>query len=427
MKGCIFTLLIAFFVHAAGQQTMTINRTFRPAQEEESEMVFLYYPYKSNILDLSHFRNAFPASRLELQEKIVILPPDLSQMQDTVYGITYFPPEKNRPGKMIVIIIGNFNTPDPVYFIDYNLDRNYANDGPPYIFGKEPFTTLTFTNNQQVSHPYILRLLNPGEQREIQREELHNERKSQRAIRKQQRQIDYDAYQRYTVQYASDMRESSHVGIRILSSVDFGSLKYNFQNGQTGYPTKFFVDFNTKGISAQATYRFGQFKAGVTGRYENIFYWSSTKITRLGDPFFACDDNGTCKWYNNIKYDFNSAILPRNRFSYGVSAEYGFRISSYTFLVPYFSALGHIYTGKGFIPSRYQDPERTYQMGPDLSFEAGMMLVSDINRSMSFVAGIHAANLGFRPREYFDQFSPQNLYATNRQAGVSLGFQFRME
>ncbi|MDX2245228.1 MAG: hypothetical protein SF052_00515 [Bacteroidia bacterium] len=427
MKIYLALLLAGLSIQAAGQQTITINRTYRPANEEESEMVFLYYPYRSNILDLSHFRDVFPASKLELQEKIVILPPDLSQMSDTVYGITYFPPVKNRPGKMVILIIGNFKTPSPVYFIDYNLDRNYANDGPPYIFGEENFTTLTFENTQDRSHPYILRLLNPREQREIQPDEVKTYRREQQTLRKQQRQTDYDAYQRYMLQAADNMRESSHLGIRILSNVSFGGIRYNYKNGQTGYPTNYQVDFNTKGLSTQVTYRFGGFKLGAIGRYENIFYWSSTKKTREGDPFYACDDQGICKWYNNVRYDFNLEILPRNRFSYGLSAEYGFRISTYTFIHPYFTAMGHVYTGEGFIPSRYQDPHQSYDLGPGITYEAGIMLISDLSRSMSFIAAIHATNTGFKPQGYFDQFDPQELYKTNQQAGVSLGFQLRVE
>ncbi|MEZ4829557.1 MAG: hypothetical protein R3C61_25220 [Bacteroidia bacterium] len=427
MKGWIFLLLSGFYLYSEAQQTISINRTYRPTHEQESEMVFLYYPYHSNILDLSHFRNVFPASRLELQEKIVILPPDLSQLQDTVYGITYFPPEKNRPGKMVIIIIGNYKSDSPIYFIDYNLDRNYANDGPPFVFRNEPYTTLKFSNNQHSDNPYILRLLNPGSQKEIKPDDLKNPRATRRDLKNQQTKPEVDSYQRYTVRYAEEMRASSHVGLRVLASVDFGSVKYDFAHGQTGYPTRFLVDFNTKGISAQATYRLGKFKLGAVARYENIFYWSSTKSTRLGDPFFACDDNGACKWYNNVKYEFNTEILPRNRFSYGASAEYAFRISRFTYVLPYATALIHAYTGTGFIPSRYQDPEKHYPMGFNPSLEGGLMLVSDINRSMSFVAGVHAANLGFKPRGYFDQFSPQNLLVTNRQAGVSLGFQIRVE
>lgn len=423
----LFIVLGLSFPFLFAQQNISITRTYRPSSQVEQDMVFLYYPYKSNILDLAHFRDEFPQSRTDPQSRIVILPPDLSSVGDTVYGITYFPPKGNRPGKMVIIIIGNYNTPNPLYFIDYNMDRNYANDGPPYMFGNEESATFAFQNNIDASDPYVLKLLNPQNQKDLDPNQISNERKRMRVIRRQQKRTDYDAYRRFMIQEASKMRESSRLGLRTMAVVNFGGIRYRYIHGVTGYPTNYKVDFNTKGIMTNLTWRVGHFKVGVIGKYENIFYWSSTRVSQVGEPFLACNDLGACMMRDNIQKEFNNEILPRHRASYGVSAEYGFRISTMTFLAPFFRVTAHQYLPNKFVPRRLQDPETFYQLGPNLTFEGGLMLVTDISRTTSFVAGLHAANLNFEPQNYFEQFDPQNLFTSNRQAGFSLGFQFRMQ
>ena len=242
------------------QRNISINRTYRPSSQVEQDMVFLYYPYKSNILDLSHFRDEFPQSRTDPQSRIVVLPPDLSGVQDTVYGITYFAPKGNRPGKMVIIIIGNFKTSNPLYFIDYNMDRNYANDGPPYMFGNEESASFAFQNNIDAADPYVLKMLNPQNQKELGANQSPNQRKRMRVIHRQQKRADYDAYRRFMIQEASKMRESSRLGLRTMAVVNFGGIRYRYNHGITGYPTTYKVDFNTKGIMTNLTWESGPFQ-----------------------------------------------------------------------------------------------------------------------------------------------------------------------
>ncbi len=440
MRVCLLLLLgcVLWVSELDAQQSLLLNRNYRPSRTGNSEVVFMYYRYTSEVLDLIHFKSLYPEVQNLIPDKVKVSPPDLSLLEDTSYAVAYLPSGTKVPGIVVFMVVGNTQTDFPLFFVDANLDRNFRNDGEPIVFPIEKKQAeLQFEQRFEGRiYTYQLNLLNPLGQRELAAGQSETSQPRPTSIGQNsntpisQLPIGQDERRRIYSEAAESSRAYDRISLQFSVLMGFGKLSYNYFDPATRFPTKYGVDFNTKGVGFVAQYRIKNLKIGGYTRYENLFYWSSDKYTRLGDPYQSCyagpNNQLVCNEVDNVRRDINRDILPRNRFSYGLNLAYTFRLSRMLYLEPYVNLYAQQYTDKTYIADRSYREETAYLMNTQFGQEVGVMMVADFSARASVIFSAALTSNGFRPSGFFDRDDVGGLRVTNLHGSFGLGTQIRL-
>jgi hypothetical protein len=420
-------------VHLKAQTSLLFNRNYHPSRTIENEVVFIYYHYQSNVLNLMHYKSVFPKTRDAFPDEVTILPPDLSLLEDTAYSVAYLKMAPDVPGIPILMIVGNTHTEYPLFFVDKNLDRDFTNDGDPLIFPKEEASKdLEFTQRYQGrAYTYRLNLLNPLNQENLSLSppaatpspavgSLDGK------IPISQLPIGRDERQRLYEEAADESRNNSNVAIGFQVLLGFGRITYKYFDPATTYATRYQVGFNSKGVGATLHYRVRRFSVGAYLRYESLFFWSSDKYTRVGEPISCLPGQIQCEEVDNVRRDINQDILPKNRSSYGLNLEYSFRLSRSSHLSPFLNLYAQRYKEDQYISNRNYPAANAYAMGTQYGQEAGAAIHTDVTGTTSVFFSMALTNNGFRPRGFFDRENIAGVRVLNLQGSFGLGTQFRL-
>lgn len=440
MRVCLLLLLgcVLWVSELDAQQSLLLNRNYRPSRTENSEVVFMYYRYSSEVLDLIHFKTLYPEVRDLIPDKVKVNPPDLSLLEDTSYAVAYLPSGKGVPGIVVFMVVGNTQTDFPLFFVDANLDRNFRNDGEPIVFPVEKKQKeLQFEQRFEGRiYTYQLNLLNPLNQKELPVDKFETlpakpiKMGTNNEIPISRLPIGQDERRRIYSEAAENSRSYDRISLQFSALMGFGKLSYNYFDPATRFPTEYGVDFNTKGFGIVVQYRIKNLKIGGYTRYENLFYWSSDKYTRLGDPYQSCyagaNNQLVCNEVDNVRRDINRDVLPRNRFSYGLNLAYTFRLSRMLYVEPFVNVYAQNYTDKTYIADRSYREETAFLMNTQFGQEAGVMMVSDFSGRVSVIFSAALTNNGFRPSGFFDGDDVGGLRVTNFHGSFGLGTQIRL-
>ena len=437
-KLLVFLAGIWLFSALPAQETLWLNRHYRPERTEKNEVAFIYYRYQSHVLNLLHFKSVFPQTRDAFPDEVVILPPDLRMLEDTIFAVAYLKTSPGVPGIPVFMILGNTTTEYPLFFVDFNLDRDFTNDGDPLVFPKtEPFKSLEFQQRYEGNiYKYRLDLLNPLDRLELSPEKIAAP--PPRAVRINpnrknvpiaQLPVGRDERRSLYAEAAMRSRASARISTQFQVVMGFGRLSYAYFDPATRFPTEYEVNFNSKGFGTTIQYRLKNLRAGLYLRYENLFFWSSNKYTRLGEPYTLCTTLGggrqQCTEIENVRRDINLDILPKNRSSIGLNLAYQFRLSRMSYLSPFANVYAQRYSN-GYIANRYYRQTSTYAMKNQYGREAGLILLTDVTGATSVFFSAAFTSNGFRPEGFFDRNDVAGLRVRNLQGSFGLGVQARL-
>ncbi|MEZ4774037.1 MAG: hypothetical protein R3D00_12715 [Bacteroidia bacterium] len=426
IKTFILTGLLLFVINGiiSAQNQIYINRNYRPGQTEREQMVAQYYPFSSTVLDLSKFRERYPAYKNMVPEEVTIRPPDLTGLKDVVYSVSYLEVPGEAEGILLITLVANYFSDEPIHFFDFNLDKNFTNDrNSRYIFPeKTEVQSFTFTKTGNNFRQYTIDILNPEFQvsTDPELEIAQNKQEGEMALPS----IDYANLEKSSSKNAIP-RKKQLIFLQFKTVIGFGGISYSYTLPVTNYPSRYNVEFNSKGIGTELTFAFKQFRLGTTARVENLFYWTSKRYTQIQEPYTTCEKDRwgrlVCTNYDGVMEEINREIKPKNRYSVGLIGEYAFILTRRTDLVPYIEAGFMQYFNDQFVPNRsYPDVSYTFDMFQ--TYGGGLRLKHNVGNNGDIVISAGFEKMQFNPKGYFD--GVENLQNGQYQTAFSLGYQF---
>ncbi|MEZ4829555.1 MAG: hypothetical protein R3C61_25210 [Bacteroidia bacterium] len=419
-----FFFLFILTESAFSQDQINIRRNYRPGETQRDQMVAQFYPFNSAVLDLSKFREKYPQYKNFVPAEVTIRPPDLTGYQDVVYSISYLEAPGETEGILLIYLIANYFGDEPVHFFDFNLDRNFTNDrNGQYIFPKKTeVQSFNFTRTGRNFRQFTIDILNPEYQVSTD-PELEMMQQAGGGTPELQK-VDYSALDSPSKDKGIP-RKKHLLFLHFKTVIGFGGIHYSYVIPANGYPSRYNVEFNTKGLGAELSFAAGQLRLGFSSQIENLFYWSSKRYTQIQEPYTICENDRwgrlVCTNYDGVMEEINRETKPVNRYSFSALAEYDFLLSRRTRLTPYGETGLMHYTKDIFVPNRAY-PDVNYTFGWFRTFGGGVRLKHVVSSQGQIVISAGFQHLAFDPKGFFDGVA--ELKNGQNQGVVTLGYQF---
>ena len=313
---------------------------------------FLFYEYKNETLDLSHFRLSYPFIQEYLPRKIDVQPPTLGWVENLSYGLSFLTNgEHPSQGKLVVIFVGDYQSPFPKYFIDYNLNHDFTDDSGPFVFKntKKKQKQITLRGAGASGNNLEFFLLNPAYQLDINTaqfapevisKEKENPTSAQSIENKQDLIITQDVAPR-------DISIILRKGIFLNLGMFTGGGKLTYTSPITDYR----VFYNPRGLNADLSFALSNIHFGAFVTLQSIYYQTS----------FLQESNG---YYSNIDWH------PRKKTSYGAFLGYHVRIAKSVGLIPFVQYSKYSFDTNYYIPNNAA-PEVKYPLTERYSYGFG--------------------------------------------------------
>ncbi len=346
----------------------------------ESAIDFYTYRYTSNKIDLRTFKKIHP--NLNVPDFIEINAPDLSENKGAMVLLGLLDNGKDQLNSIVVWIAANYFSKEVTFFVDPNMDRNYYNDGPAIV-------------------------LKPG-QRKQKIKIMPNGNEA--LTRELYLQVPRDRAQMlgYGDAKVGKRKISNQLAIGMHAGFGSGSLEYDYDNLDTGFPTWYTVNVTEKDVGLNLTYNFPKFIIGINATYQNIFYYTSYLNVRVANPELRIDpSSGREILIDNVDIDRNKDIHAKNRLQWGLMAAYRFHLGSME-IQPLL--IGGVTT---YMPSRYTPDfsfeEQVFSYSSDLFLEGGIRAEFTTGNGGAFFLGVHGNHTWWEPKGYFESLNQKNL------------------
>lgn len=418
--------LLAVFSIAHGQQLIQYenSRVERDSSkiDQEREVPFEFYSLRSDTLDLRPYKENNPKLRAFIQDKYPVKLPDLSAWRDTAMGVCYLTWGQIGEGDVVIFLVGNRNSPSPAYYFDQNLDYDFTNDGGEFHFRKgERRMQVKIVNEGWRKRKYSFWLLAPEEVVKV-RERMAAQVANNMA--KKEKKSVIDEGEKDDAENGA-LPSLTGAALRMeLGLLGGGShLGYRYINWRNNMPTTYDAYSTEKGLLAGLEFRSLGFRARAVAGFEHAYYWSSQKLTQLGEPYWLCDSEGNCTFIENRIEERNAEVLPNFRMT--ISGQVGYAIdlgSSFT-VQPILGLAWETYFGRPFVPA-HTKPEETFAMPHAIYFQPGGQFDFRINENSAlFLRGTYLRGR-FEPKDYYDQFDIRTKTSLHRSFRFELGVSF---
>ena len=388
-------------------------------QGKEQDLVFFFYRYKSEVLDLRHFKKYHTTIADKVPDELTIVPPKQQGIVDMAYAVAYLYGEDNEE-TLLVMLIGNYFAGYPSYFIDYNLDGDYSNDGAPFIFvhskngrSKKQQSFELEKNGKKFS--FILLNHNSHEKKSLEGYQAYSPAVSteEASVSPEMKKLDIRDLH----------RKGLYAGIDIYTGG--GKIEYNHNNGATEYTTFYDVDYNPIGIALSLSYVLKNFQLGVNFSHESINYYSSQKKVELGEPIQVCVGS-TCTLRDNSQLIVNRDILPTGRTTYGINVSYNAIVNKYIALAPQYRYQIYSFSkGNRYIPSK-ASPDTYHSLENLYMNSVGLMAKFIVTKkSMVYILAEKQFD-NFTPIGFAEASDAQNFKTEKQQTIFSVGYQFKV-
>ncbi|MEM7037034.1 MAG: hypothetical protein AAF570_08660, partial [Bacteroidota bacterium] len=331
IKSIIVTCACLFLVLEAISQVHYIDsRVWKKDTwiDSNDPLEFQVYPYTGPMLNLIPFKVSNPNVPGTIPDYMAIAPPSLEGMQDPVVAIAYVGvAEEPENGMLIVIFVGNYNSARPWYYVDYNMNRVFSDDGAPIIFNPNGLLRkrVTLKDTERSGKNFSFYLLSPGDV-EFPTTAPPSTTKTEpdpNAVTEQDKP---------KVPVSFDARFAINVGI----DIGVNRVEYRYRDPATQYGTTYEVTNHHKGLRLGMTYRYGGLRFGITASLEHLLWWSSYRSVRVADPATICDSNGeNCQFVSGLEVNVNRDQLPELRLTYGATLGYLFKLRKNVRFGPY--------------------------------------------------------------------------------------------
>ena len=228
--------------------------------EETVSVEFYQVKYTSQRIDIRSLKALYA----DLPPFVDIVPPENVDFYSDMRVLIGVPESGIKDGNtMVVWLAANFGTDDITLYTDTDQDRNFRNDNGLHKFRAGPSPRrIVLDPWDEGGKDRVLYLAIPKRQKPG-----FNRKERQRKIE-------------------NNLTLSASLG------VGTGSLKYNFDNLDTGYPTWYTLDFTERIVRLGVSYDMRLVTVGVDFNYQGMNFYTSYLTSRLGEPFWEQTPQG---------------------------------------------------------------------------------------------------------------------------------------
>ncbi len=348
---------------------------------------FYSYPFLSENVDLKDFQQKYPS--LALPDSFKIKLPNLEGILDTMLLLGFVKDHTTDPGLFVLLVVGNYNSPEVSFFIDANVDQNYLNDGAPTIVqaGAAPIYVQLHPAGKK---PRELGLSVP-------------ERPNLIKLKLQELKQDYKA------------RMDNKLSLGFALGAGTGKLIYQYHNIDLGFPTWYNVSLVEKDLRLSLSYNFHRFGVGVNANYSNLYYYTSYLNIRFDNP------RGL---RTGVLTERNIDRHARNRLQFGVSAAFRIFLSQFIELQPIFTYGRSSNFPKDYFLDTRPNKEVVYKLSPNPFLEYGIQMEFTTGAQRAFFLNIIRNQLRWRPDNFLEDLNFSNLKIKHLSWKFTLGYRF---
>ena len=384
---------------------------------QSQNVVFYFYEYESENLDLRHFRLSNPLLRLLLPAKVKVKLPPLNWAKDTTYAVGYISNEDAKDGSLVLMIIKDANTSHPTFFVDSDLDRDFT-DEKPIVFpnGNKKSKSVSIRDRFDKAKKYDFLLLNPLHQENIQIEPKevpnreHEEEVAELPDIKPEAKFDIKEFNKKAFY------------INVNGFIGSGKLRYEYETPVDYYPfVQYELNYIPKGFGLEIGYIYKNIQLNFVGAYENMFYYTSTLDTSY-EPFV---NNQGVEKYPGLTLT-NIDFLSTKKYSYGFDLGYNFNMGSKFALVPLLQYTKYDYEENNYNSDIRKEGE-IYPLQKRHSIGGGLLMKMMINPKSLITYKITYQHLNFNPVGFFPAMEEvENFQLENEQVLIQLGYTLKL-
>jgi hypothetical protein len=373
--------------------TMDVDVDVKEGEERIDNIEFYEYVYSGEKIDIRDIKRMNP--KLEAPDFIHITAPDLTGFEtvNTLMGV--MAGEKLDSNAIVIWIVGNYYTNEVTFFVDINMDRNYLNDGQ----------SLQIKAGQNAKRVIIYPYGDKTNGRELRLK-----------VPRKPKFKGFSQFGNRKVKIGYQLALGLHAGF------GSGSLNYEFDNLERGFPTWYTVNFSEKSFGASLTYSLPRFRFGIIANYQNHFYYTSYLNIRYDNPMIVIDQvSGQRRRIENVLVERNQDDHSRNKVQWGLLAAYRMHIGETLELQPTVTVGKASYlTGEYVADRRFED--QTYTLPSSTFVEGGLQMEVTTGLHRAFYLGIFYNNVWWEPQDFYATVPHENLQSEYKNWTGRLGY-----
>lgn len=404
------------------QQRHHLDRIYQQGYPMDNEyssqnVVFYFYEYESEDLDLRHFRLSNPMLRLILPKKVKVKLPPMKWAKDTTYAVGYVSNGEAKDGSLVLMIIADADSRLPTFYIDQNLDRDFS-DEKPIVFpnGNKKYRQVAIKDKFDKAKKYDFLLLNPLYQENIRVESHEVPEKEDKEITMVIDELPKDDKNKFNMR---TFNENSFY-INLNGFIGTGKLKYEYEKPINYYPyVEYELSYIPKGFALEFGYVYKNLQLNFIGTYENLFYYTSTLDTSFQHFIDNKGDLQTPK-----KTWTNIDLLSKNKFSYGLDLGYNLNLGEKFALTPFVQ-----YTRYNFEENQYnadiRRQNKVFSLQERYAIGGGITMKMMLSSRSILTYRILYQDINFQPENYLPEES-DNFQLEFEQVLIGIGYTFRL-
>lgn len=391
---CLFFILV-YDISLVGQ-TLVIPHAIDDkvaGKDIQQGIDFYQYPYVSEKIDLRVFKKTYP--NLEAPDFITVKAPDLSEFQTVTVLLGLLNGLKADSNAVVIWFAGNYFSEEVTFFVDVMMDRNYLNDGPPIVvkIGQNPVPTVIYPAGYH----------HKGLQLSLQ-------------VPKKLKFKNFGALSNRKYKITNQLSIGLHVGF------GSGSLNYQYDNLEKGFPTWYTVNNAEKNIGLSLSYSLLRFRIGLSTTLQNHFYYTSYLNIRFDHPVIRVDPNtGQRVKIDNIQIERNQDIHGKNRIQWALNVAYRMHLGETTELQPTIG-MGKTTHLSGEYVADYTGDQEVYKLPASSFMEGGVLFEFTTGAHKAFFIGMTYNKIWWKPKGFLENIPHENLKTNFKTWKGHLGY-----
>ncbi|MGB0930762.1 MAG: hypothetical protein ACPGVB_08300 [Chitinophagales bacterium] len=385
---------------------------------QSQNVVFYFYEYESEDLDLRHFRLSNPVLRLLLPKKVKVKLPPLKWAKDTTYAVGYVTNGDAKEGSLVLMIVANSATNLPTFYLDSNLDHDFS-DEKPVVFpnGNKKYRSVSIKDKFDKEKRYDFLLLNPLHQENIPVESKEAPKEEVEEIVEQVPEVT----QNKTVLDIKAFNKKAFY-INLKGFIGTGKLRYQFEAPLDTFPiVQYEMNYIPKGFGLELGYIYKNFQINVVANYENMYYYTSTLDTSYQHFIDHKGDLQTPR-----KTLTNIDRLSKNKYSYGLDIGYNLNAGKRFAIAPFLQ-----YTRYNFEKNEYNSDTRkigkVYNLEERYTIGGGVTLKMMLTSKSLLTYRVVYQKVNFNPEGFFpDESTVSNYELELEQMLIGIGYTLKL-
>lgn len=404
-------------------QNYTLDRIYQQGYPrindyQSQNVVFYFYEYESEDLDLRHYRLSNPILRLLLPKKVKVKLPPLKWAKDTTYAVAYVTNGEAKDGSLVLMIVANSDSNIPTFYIDSNLDRDFS-DEKAIVFpnGNKKYRSVSIKDKYDKEKKYDFLLLNPLHQENIPVESKEVPKEVEEEIVEEIPEIVVDK----TVMDIKEFNKKAFY-INLKGFIGTGKLRYQFEALLDTFPiVQYEMNYIPKGFGLEMGYIYKNFQINAVVNYENMYYYTSTLDTSYQHFIDSQGDLQT-----PIKTLTNIDRLSKNKYSYGLDLAYNLNAGKRFAIAPFLQ-----YTQYSYKENEYNSDTRrigkTHSLQERYSIGGGITLKMMLTPKSLLTYRAVYQKVNFNPEGFFpDESTVTNYQLEMEQILIGIGYTLKL-